>query len=81
MCVVCPVLQLFEDGYEVLVITDAPASFKKIGDDAALRRLKQTEAKIASTAQVISKLTQDWMTPEGRAIATLPRSCSMGELC
>lgn len=34
VCVVFPVLQLLDDGYSVQVVTDASASFTKIGDDA-----------------------------------------------
>lgn len=71
VCVVFPVLQLLDEGYEVQVVTDASASFTKIGDDAALRRMEQAGAIITSTAQIISELAIDWTTPKGQALAKL----------
>jgi len=71
VCVVFPVLQLLDEGYEVQVVADASASFTKIGDDAALRRMEQAGAVITSTAQIISELAVDWTTPRGQALANL----------
>src|SRR5262245_53031171 len=71
VCVVFPVLQLLDEGYAVQVVADASASFTKIGDDAALRRMEQAGAVITSTAQIISELAIDWTTPRGQALATL----------
>lgn len=71
VCVVFPVLQLLDESHEVQVVTDASASFTKVGDDAALRRMEQAGAVITSTAQVISELAIDWTTPRGRALANL----------
>jgi nicotinamidase-related amidase len=71
VCVVFPVLQLIDEGHEVQVVTDASASFTKIGDDAALRRMEQAGAVITSTAQIISELAIDWTTPKGQALAKL----------
>lgn len=69
VCVVFPVLQLLDEGYEVQVVTDASASFTKIGDDAALRRLEQAGAVITSASQVVSELAVDWTTPNGQALS------------
>ncbi|MFJ8111655.1 isochorismatase family protein [Streptomyces sp. NPDC096132] len=71
VCVVFPVLQLLDEGYEVQVVTDASSSFTKIGDDAALRRIEQAGAVITSTAQVVSELAVDWTTPRGAALAAV----------
>jgi nicotinamidase-related amidase len=71
VCVVFPVLQLLDEGYDVQVVTDASASFTKIGDDAALRRMEQAGAVITSTAQIVSELAIDWTTPRGQALARL----------
>lgn len=71
VCVVFPVLQLLDEGYEVQVVTDASSSFTKIGDDAALRRMEQAGAVITSTAQIISELAVDWTTPRGQALGQL----------
>jgi nicotinamidase-related amidase len=71
VCVVFPVLQLLDEGYEVQVVTDASASFTKIGDDAALRRMEQAGAIVTSTGQVISELAVDWTTPKGQALGKL----------
>ena len=71
VCVVFPVLQLLDEGYEVQVVSDASASYTKIGDDAALRRMEQAGAVITSTAQVISELAVDWTTPQGQALSKL----------
>lgn len=68
VCVVFPVLQLLDEGYEVQVVTDASASFTRIGDDAALRRMEQAGAIITSTSQIISELAVDWTTPHGQAL-------------
>jgi nicotinamidase-related amidase len=71
VCVVFPVLQLLDEGYEVQVVTDASSSFTKIGDDAALRRMEQAGAVITSTSQIISELAVDWTTPRGQALGKL----------
>jgi nicotinamidase-related amidase len=71
VCIVFPVLQLLDDGYDVQVVTDASPSFTKIGDDAALRRMEQAGAVITSTAQVVGELAIDWTTPRGQALAQL----------
>lgn len=71
VCVVFPVLQLLDEGYEVQVVTDASSSFTKIGDDAALRRMEQAGAVITSTAQIISELAVDWTTPRGQTLGQL----------
>jgi hypothetical protein len=69
--VVFPVLPLLDEGYEAQVVTDASASFTKVGDDAALRRMEQAGAVITSTAQIISELAIDRTTPRGQALANL----------
>ncbi|SEJ85079.1 isochorismatase family protein [Paraburkholderia diazotrophica] len=71
ICVVFPVLQLLDEGYEVQVVTDASASSTKLGNDAALRRLEQAGAVITSTPQVVSGLAVDWTTPKGQALSKL----------
>jgi len=71
VCVVFPVLQLLDEGYAVQVVTDASASFTKIGDDAALRRMEQAGAVITSAAQIISELAVDWTTTKGQALSKL----------
>ncbi|WP_324742982.1 isochorismatase family protein [Tsuneonella sp. CC-YZS046] len=71
VCVVFPVLQLLDEGYEVQVVTDASSSFTRIGDDAALRRVEQACAVITSTGQIISELAVDWTTPRGQALGQL----------
>ncbi|RDD70854.1 isochorismatase family protein [Paracoccus versutus] len=71
VCVVFPVLQLLDEGYEVQVVTDASASFTKIGDDAALRRIEQAGAVITSTSQIVSELAVDWTMPKGQALGKL----------
>ncbi|WP_218922702.1 hypothetical protein [Streptomyces vietnamensis] len=53
------------------MVTDASASFTKIGDDAALRRIEQAGAVITSTAQIISELAVDWTSPRGQGLAAL----------
>lgn len=68
VCVVFPVLQLLDEGYDVQVVTDASASFTKTGDDAALRRIEQAGASIVSTPQIISELAVDWTTPQGQEL-------------
>jgi nicotinamidase-related amidase len=71
VCVVFPVLQLLDEGFEVQVVTDASASFTKIGDDAALRRMEEAGAVITSSAQIISEFAVDWTPPRGQALAGL----------
>ncbi|WP_183068069.1 isochorismatase family protein [Streptomyces sp. gCLA4] len=62
---------MHDEGYEVQVVTDASASFTKIGDDAALRRMEQAGAVITSTAQITSELAVDWTSPRGQGLAAL----------
>lgn len=71
VCVVFPVLQLLDEGYEVQVVTDASASFTKVGGDAALRRMEQAGATITSTPQLVSELAIDWTMEQGKAIGQI----------
>src|SRR6266700_4816736 len=48
ICVVFPVLQMLEEGYEVQVSADASASNTKYGDDIALRRMDNAGAIITT---------------------------------
>jgi hypothetical protein len=66
-----PVLQLLEEGYVVQVVTDASASFTKIGGDAAPRRMERAGAVITSTAQIVSEPAVDWTTSRGQALGKL----------
>lgn len=68
VCVVFPVLQLLDEGYEVQMVTDASASLTRLGEEAALRRMEQAGAVLTSTSQVISELALDWTTPKGKEL-------------
>jgi nicotinamidase-related amidase len=65
ICVVFPVLQMLDEGYEVQVSADACASWSKYGDDLALRRMDKAGAVITTVDQIISELAVDWTSPNG----------------
>lgn len=65
ICVVFPVLQMLDEGYEVQVSADASASWSKYGDDLALRRMEDAGAVITTVDQIISELAVDWTSPNG----------------
>ena len=44
ICVTFPVLQMLEEGYDVQVSADASASWSKLGNELALRRMKNAGA-------------------------------------
>jgi len=69
ICVLFPVLQMLDEGYEVQVAADASASYTKYGDDLALRRMEQAGAVIITHDQLISELAVDWRTPLGQKLS------------
>lgn len=69
ICVLFPVLQMLDEGYEVQVAADASASYTKYGDEIALRRMQQAGATIITHDQLISELAVDWRTPLGQKLS------------
>lgn len=69
ICVLFPVLQMLDEGYEVQVAADASASYTKYGDDLALRRMERAGAVIMTHDQLISELAVDWSTPLGQRLS------------
>jgi len=69
ICVLFPVLQMLDEGYEVQVSADASASYTKYGDDIALRRMEKAGAIISTHDQLISELAVDWTTPIGQKLS------------
>ena len=68
ICVVFPVLQMLDEGYEVQVSADASASWSKYGDDLARRRMEKAGAIITTVDQIISELAIDWTSPNGNKL-------------
>ncbi len=68
ICVVFPVLQMLDEGYEVQVSADASASWSKYGDDLALRRMAKAGAIITTVDQIMSELAIDWTSPNGNKL-------------
>lgn len=68
ICVLFPVLQMLEEGYEVQVSADASASGTKYGDDLALRRMENAGAVITTVDQIIAELAVDWTSANGQKL-------------
>jgi nicotinamidase-related amidase len=68
ICILFPVLQMLDEGYEVQVSADASASYTKYGDDIALERMRQAGAIITTVDQIISELAIDWTSPNGQKL-------------
>jgi nicotinamidase-related amidase len=68
ICVLFPVLQMLEEGYEVQVSADASASNTTYGDDIALRRMENAGAINTTVDQIISELAIDWTTANGQKL-------------
>jgi nicotinamidase-related amidase len=71
VCVLFPVLQMLEEGYEVQVSADASASWSKYGDDLALRRMEIAGAVITTVDQIIAELAIDWTSPNGQKLRAI----------
>ena len=71
ICVTFPVLQMLEEGYEVQVSADASASWSKLGNDLALRRMDNAGAVITTVDQIISELAIDWTSPNGKKLEAI----------
>lgn len=71
ICLTFPVLQLLEEGYEVQVSADASASWSKLGNDLALRRMENAGAVITTVDQIISELAIDWTSPNGKKLEAI----------
>src|ERR1700686_828409 len=68
ICVVFPVLQMLDEGYEVQVSADASASWSKYGDELALRRMDQAGAIITTADQIVSELPIHRTSPNGKRL-------------
>jgi nicotinamidase-related amidase len=71
VCVLFPVLQMLEEGYDVQVSADASASWSKYGDDLALRRMENAGAAITTVDQIIAELAIDWTSPNGQKLRAI----------
>lgn len=71
VCVLFPVLQMLEEGYEVQVSADGSASWSKYGDDLALRRMENAGAAITTVDQIIAELAIDWTSPNGQKLRAI----------
>ena len=71
ICVTFPVLQMLEEGYEVQVSADASASWSKLGNKLALRRMENAGAVITTVDQIISELAIDWTSPNGKQLEAI----------
>lgn len=68
ICVLFPVLQMLDEGYEVQVSADASASYTLYGDNLALERMRQAGAIITTVDQIISELAIDWTSSNGQKL-------------
>ncbi len=68
ICILFPVLQMRDEGYEVQVSADASASYTKFDDQLALERMRQAGAIITTVDQIISELAIDWTSPNGQKL-------------
>jgi nicotinamidase-related amidase len=68
VCILFPVLQALEEGYQVHVSADASASSTKYGDDLALRRMEKAGAIIATVDQIVAEMAIDWTSPNGQKL-------------
>jgi nicotinamidase-related amidase len=68
ICILFPVLQMLDEGYEVQVSADASASYTKYGDDLALDRMRQAGAIITTVDQIVSEMAIDWTSPNGQKL-------------
>ena len=71
VCVLFPVLEMLEEGYEVQVSADASASWSKYGDNLALRRMENAGAAITTVDQIIAELAIDWTSPNGQKLRAI----------
>ena len=71
ICLTFPVLQMLEEGFEVQVSADASASWTKLGNDLALRRMENAGAVITTVDQIISELAIDWTSPNGQKLVAI----------
>jgi nicotinamidase-related amidase len=71
ICITFPVLQMLEEGYEVQVSADASASFSQVGNDLALQRMHKAGAAIVTVPQIVSELTLDWTSPNGKKLLSI----------
>ena len=68
ICILFPVLQMLDEGYEVQVSADASASYTKYGDELALQRMREAGAIITTVDQIISEMAIDWTSPNGQKL-------------
>lgn len=68
ICILFPVLQMLDEGYEVQVAADSSASYTKYGDELALQRMREAGAIITTVDQIVSEMAIDWTSPNGQKL-------------
>ena len=69
-CVAFPVLSMLAEGYRVEVIVDATAAITKETQEAAVQRMTQAGAGVATWVQLLLEWQQDWTHHDTYAGAT-----------
>ncbi len=64
VCIVCPTIQMLEDGYEVYVVADACGGTSTTAHDMAILRMIQAGAVPMTWLQFLLELQRDWARQE-----------------
>lgn len=63
-CLIFPTLCALDEGYEVIIVTDASGGTSTEAHDAAVRRMEQAGAQSITAGQLILELQRDWSRKE-----------------
>jgi nicotinamidase-related amidase len=63
-CLLFPTLSAIEEGYEILIVTDASGGTSLEAHEAAIRRMEAAGARSLTTVNVLLELQRDWARRE-----------------
>jgi nicotinamidase-related amidase len=63
-CLIFPTICALDEGYEVIIVTDASGGTSKEAHDAAVRRMEQHGAQSITSVQLLLELQRDWSRKE-----------------
>lgn len=63
-CLIFPTICALDEGYEVIIVTDASGGTSVEAHDAAVRRMEQHGAESITSCQVLLEIQRDWARKE-----------------
>lgn len=68
ICLVFPVVEALDDGYDVSIVVDSVGGTSQIAHDTAIERMIQAGAIPTTIPTLSTEMFRDWLSPKGKKI-------------